>query len=129
MAHCDSMFIWADYKESKRKGSLVRTLSNIRSLEGFIEIDNPDNKSGVDTSHHEFPILYSNNPTYVYYNDPSIQKGIYSKEDFMFIIDPFQMDSLDKFTNEGLDLKGLFKSGGIFPDFAEITFLFPRFSL
>ncbi|MAE15140.1 MAG: hypothetical protein CL821_06070 [Crocinitomicaceae bacterium] len=129
MAHCDSMFIWADYLESKRKGSLVRSLSNIRSLEGYIEIDEPDNKSGVDTSHHEFPILHSNTPTYVYYDDPSIQKGIYKREDFMFIIEPFEMDSLDEFANEGLNLKGLFKSGGIFPDFTESLMIMPDYSL
>ena len=29
------------------------------------------------------------------------------------------MDSLDNFANEGLGLDGLFKSGGIFPDFEE----------
>ena len=29
------------------------------------------------------------------------------------------MDSLDNFANEGLGLNGLFKSGGIFPDFEE----------
>ena len=29
------------------------------------------------------------------------------------------MDSSDNFENEGLSLNGLFKSGGIFPDFEE----------
>ena len=129
MPHCDSMFIWADYKESKKKGQLVRSLSNIQSLEGYIQIDNADNKSGVDTSHHEFPILHSNTPTYVYYDDQSIQKGIYEREKFMFVIEPFEMDSLDEFANEGLNLNGLFKSGGIFPDFKESLIIMPDYSL
>ena len=37
----------------------------------------------------------------------------------MFIVEPFMMDSLDDFENAGLSLNGLFKSGGIFPDFEE----------
>ena len=32
----------------------------------------------------------------------------------MFVIDPFQMDSLDEFANESIDLDGEFISGGIF---------------
>ena len=45
------MFIWANYKESKRKGKLIRLQSKIETLEGNIQIDDPSNKSGLDTSH------------------------------------------------------------------------------
>lgn len=128
LPHCDSMFVWADYKESRKKGKLVRCLSSIHSLVGYIQIDQSDNKSGVDTSHHEYPILHSNNPTYVYYDDPTIQNGIYDREKFMFVIDPFEMDSLDEFANQGLNLNGLFKSGGIFPDFEESLIIMPDYS-
>tara|TARA_Y200000002_G_scaffold381838_1_gene396994 strand:+ start:4809 stop:9269 length:4461 start_codon:yes stop_codon:yes gene_type:complete len=128
LPHCDSMFVWADYKESRKKGKLVRCLSSIQSLVGYIQIDQSDNKSGVDTSHHEYPILHSNNPTYVYYDDPTIQNGIYDREKFMFVIDPFEMDSLDEFANQGLNLNGLFKSGGIFPDFEESLIIMPDYS-
>ena len=68
------MFIWANYKESKRKGKLIRLLSKIENLEGYIKIDNSSNKSGIDTSYHEFPTFKSNTKTYIYYDDPSIQK-------------------------------------------------------
>ena len=54
------MFIWANYKESKRKGKLIRLLSKIENLEGYIKIDNSSNKSGLDTSYHEFPTFKSN---------------------------------------------------------------------
>ena len=128
LPHCDSMFVWADYKESRKKGKLVRCLSSIQSLVGYIQIDQSNNKSGVDTSHHEYPILHSNNPTYVYYDDPMIQNGIYDREKFMFVIDPFEMDSLDEFANQGLNLNGLFKSGGIFPDFEESLIIMPDYS-
>ena len=117
LVHCDSMFIWADYKESKKEGQLVRSPSIIESLSGFILIDGAENKSGRDTSMHAFPKLHSNVDTYVYYDDPSIQNGIYSRDNFMFIIKPFTMDSLDKLPNESISLVGEFKSGGIFPDF------------
>lgn len=129
MPQCDSMFIWADYSESKKKGKLVRLVSSIKSLVGHVQIDDPSNKSGLDTSHHEFPVLFSNSKTYVYYDDPTIQKGLYKRENFMFVIDPFQMDSLDEFTNESIDLDGEFISGGIFPNFKESLIIMPDYSL
>ena len=46
----------------------------------------------------------------------------------MFVIDPFEMDSLDEFANQGLHLNGLFKSGGIFPDFEESLIIMPDYS-
>ena len=119
MTHCDSMLVWADYKEGKRKGQLVQSPSILESLEGFIQIDDSLNKSGVDTSKNDYPKFHSNSKSYVYYDDPSIQGGLYSRDTFMFIVEPFVMDSLDNFANEGLGLDGLFKSGGIFPDFEE----------
>ena len=57
-------------------------------------IDDPSNKSGLDTSHHEYPTLNSNTKSYVYYDDPSIQNGLYNRENFKFIVNPFLMDSL-----------------------------------
>ena len=119
MTQCDSMLIWADYKEGKRKGQLVQSPSILESLVGYIEIDDSLNKSGIDTSMHDYPKFFSNTKSFVYYDDPSIQGGLYSRDTFMFIIEPFMMDSLDNFENEGLSLNGLFKSGGIFPDFEE----------
>ena len=60
--------------------------SKIENLEGNIQIDNPSNKSGLDTSYHEFPTFKSNTKTYVYYDDPSIQNGLYNRENFKFIV-------------------------------------------
>ena len=126
---CDSMFIWANYKESNGKGKLIRLQSKIESLEGYIIIDDPSNKSGLDTSHHEYPTLNSNTKSYVYYDDPSIQNGLYNRENFKFILNPFLMDSLDNFTNHGIDLNGLLLTGGIFPDFENNLQIMPDYSL
>jgi hypothetical protein len=126
---CDSMFIWANYKESKRKGQLVRLQSKIETLEGYIQIDDPSNKSGIDTLFHEFPTFKSNSQAYIYYDDPSIQNGLYKRENFKFIVNPFLMDSLDNFTENGIDLNGQFLSGGIFPDFEESLLIMPDYSL
>jgi hypothetical protein len=126
---CDSMFIWANYKESNRKGKLVRLQSKIESLECRIIIDDSSNKSGLDTSHHEYPILYSNTKSYIYYDDPFIQNGIYNRDKFKFILNPFLMDSLDNFTNHGIDLNGLLVTGGIFPDFENNLQIMADYSL
>ncbi len=126
---CDSMFIWANYKESNRKGKLVRLQSKIVSLECRIIIDDPSNKSGLDTSHHGYPTLYSNTKSYIYYDDLSIQNGLYKRDNFKFIVNPFIMDSLDNFTNHGIDLNGLLTTGGIFPDFENNLQIMPDYSL
>ena len=52
------MLIWADYKEGKRKGQLVQSPSILESLVGYIEIDDSLNKSGVDTSMHDYPKFF-----------------------------------------------------------------------
>ena len=129
LTKCDSMLIWANHKESKKPGQLRWVPSYIESISGFIQIDGPNNKSGRDTSMHPFPKLHVNVDSYVYYDDPSIQNGIYSRDDFMFVINPFVMDSLDKFTNDGLSLGGTFKSGGIFPDFMDSLSIQKDYSL
>ena len=124
---CDSMLLWPFYKE--KEGSFVQSLSIIEEIHGEILIDAPDNKCGLDTNKHDYPILKSINKTYVYYDDESIFEGLYSRDSFMFVLDTFSMDSLDNFTNEGLHFEGTFLSAGIFPEFREALTLQEDYSL
>ena len=50
---------------------------------------------------------------------PSIQNGKYQRKNFYFQLDPFTIDSLDNFSNEGLTFKGKMETAGIFPTFKE----------
>ncbi len=125
---CDSMRLRA-INQKARGSNQVRLLSTIENIKGDILIDLPTNKCGLDTSSHDYPHLSTTEKSYVYYDKPSIQGGLYKRDSFMFIIEPFDMDSLDDFSNSGISFPGLFKSAGIFPDFQESLTLQEDYSL
>lgn len=113
---------WSRFFVKTAKGSedpFTRLQSQIVGVRGYIDIDHPKNKSGRDTTKHEYPKLVCSKKTHVYYDHKKIHGGAYKKEDFYFEVEPFEMDSLDNFTNEGLALDGTFVSSGIFPRFKE----------
>jgi hypothetical protein len=106
----------------------VRVKTVIEKINGSLEIDNPANKSGRK-AFPSYPIFNSFKDSYAYYDKKSIQNGKYPKDKFYFHLDPFTIDSLDNFTNEGLNFKGEMVSGGIFPTFKETLKLQPDYSL
>ena len=128
LIQCDSMRLRAINDRSSGPNQ-IRLLSTIENIKGEISIDLPDNKCGLDTSSNDFPKLSTFEKSYVFYDKPTIQGGVYERDSFMFVIEPFQMDSLDNFSNKGIQFPGLFKSGGIFPDFQEDLTLQEDYSL
>ncbi len=131
LMECDSMRIRPRRQESTKEGEPFpkRCLSKIEGVRGTIEIDDPKNKSGLDTSFHAFPILKCSKETYVFYDDPRILRGAYPRSTFKFVLEPFEMDSLNGFSNSGIGFKGEFFSAGIFPDMKETLRLQPDYSL
>jgi hypothetical protein len=107
---------------------LVKVKTVIEKINGSLEIDNPANKSGRK-SFPNYPIFNSFKDSYAYYDKKSIQNGKYPKDKFYFHLEPFTIDSLDNFTNAGLNFKGEMVSGGIFPTFKETLKLQPDYSL
>ena len=101
--------------------------STVSQLSGFLEIDAPDNKSGKETL-TEFPRLTSNTNSYVYYDHPFTQDGAYERELFYFLLDPFEIDSVNQLTRDNITFSGIFHSG-IFPDIEEQLVVRPDFSL
>ncbi len=128
LIECDSMRLRA-LNEDRSGPAQIRVLSTIEGVRGEVQLDAADNKSGYDTTHHDFPILNCSKKTYVFYDRNSIQKGAYKRKNFKFIIEPFTMDSLDNFTNEGIAFDGEFISAGIFPTFDETLRLQKDYSL
>jgi hypothetical protein len=115
LVECDSMRIRV-WPFAEQKGQ-VRLTSVIEDIAGVIQIDDPSNKSGSNKKFHDFPKLKMTKETYVYYD--KIYRGVYNRNDFKFIIKPFEMDSLDNFDRDFLAFDGTLKSAGIFPDFNE----------
>lgn len=116
--------------EGDGRGGLVRVKNVLEQVSGTLEIDAPSNKSGLQQKDYPaFPKFNSSKESYVFYDKRSIQRGVYDREKFYYRSDPFQIDSLDNFTNEGLHFPGTLVSAGIFPDIKETLRLQPDYAL
>ena len=99
---------------------LVDVKNVLQNINGELLIDKPNNKSGK-TSYTEYPIFRSGKESYVYYDRKSIFGGVYDRDRFFIELEPFEIDSLDNTSTQGLFFNGVFSSAGIFPDlFQEI---------
>ncbi|MFO7924306.1 MAG: hypothetical protein R6U58_11495 [Bacteroidales bacterium] len=130
LQHVDSISLraWLDGTEREDQERLAEVRNLIRNVTGELYIDEPDNKSGR-IYNQEFPKFRSNDNSYVFYEKPHIQEGVYKSENFYFELEPFFMDSLNTFRNEDLRFEGKLVSAGIFPDIEEMLTLQDDFSL
>ena len=109
---------------------LTRVKTVIEAVTGEIVIDHPSNKSGLRKENFpEFPIFKSYNDSYVYYDQPSVYDGVYKRDNFSFHILPFEIDSIENYTSNGLWFAGTFESGGIFPVFKDTLKIQKDYSL
>jgi hypothetical protein len=117
-----------DYQTGQKK--LTKVKSVLEHISGDLIVDFSGNKSGLNKiKYPEYPIFNSQKDSYVYYDKPSIQEGVYKREEFFFHLDPFIIDSLDNFSARGVKFGGEFVSAGIFHDFRDSLSLMPDFSL
>ena len=93
---------------------LERIENAMEDMTGQLLIDDPGNKSGL-ADFPQYPSFSSRGNAYIYFDDPSIQNGVYHREDFYFQLDTFTIDSLDNFRPEAIAPKGTFISAGILP--------------
>ncbi|MBK8532389.1 MAG: hypothetical protein IPL64_10890 [Flavobacteriales bacterium] len=141
LLNVDSVGFMADSFEKNEQGvfTLVKVKNVLEQVTGTLEIDAPSNKSGIQEvkgpngkmqgKYPEFPKFNSSKESYVFYDKSSIQRGVYNRDKFYYRSDPFQIDSLDNFTNAGLAFTGTLVSGGIFPDIKEPIGLQPDYAL
>ncbi len=99
--------------------ALRRVKNVIEGIGGTLQIDNPYNKSGLQTEFTQYPILTSDHESFVYYDNSAIQDGVYERDRVFFELEPFVLDSLDNFATEQVAFDGRFVSGGIFPELTE----------
>jgi hypothetical protein len=110
------------------KKPLIKVKTVIENIIGDLLIDHPYNKSGVK-SLAQYPIFNSVKNSYSFYQKGSILNNVYNRSNFYFQLNPYVVDSLDNFSNEGLVFKGNFVSAGIFPDLREDLRLQEDYSL
>lgn len=108
--------------------STVPVKTAIHDVVGELQIDGPDNKSGLK-SIGRMPVFDSKQHSFTYYENKAIGNGAYKKSEFFFKIDPFIIDSLDVFPTENLLLDGVLTSAGIFPDIRDKLRVMPDYSL
>lgn len=92
LTHVDSTGMYLTDKMTKKRGERVNSL--IRDVTGDIVIDKPDNKSGKKTN-PDFPVFHSTKDSYVYFDDPEIQKGVYKRDSFYFVIRPYTLRNIN----------------------------------
>ncbi|MGZ3930565.1 MAG: hypothetical protein ACXVPQ_05440 [Bacteroidia bacterium] len=130
MKTIDSIRIFVEAFEPDVNGEIpfkkVKTV--IENANGELRIDAPKNHSGWGKS-PTFPSFQSFKESYSFYDKRTIFKGVYNRDKFYFKLDPFTIDSLDNFRNEGLVFDGEFSSAGIFPKFREKLTLQKDYSL
>ena len=106
-------------RDKKKKGeggkaASMKLTTRGKQSSGRLYLNRPDNKSGRRKL-GKFPSFDSQSGAYVYFNDPAIQGGVYDTTVY-FEVPPFRLDSLNGSAKAPVGLKGVFHSGGIFPD-------------
>jgi hypothetical protein len=96
----------------------VAVLSRIEHLRGVLLIDAPANKSGREDI-EMFPSFNSEGPSYVFYDDASIQGGAYERDSFFFELKPFNLNSLDNYVKGDIRFEGKLQSSEIMPEIEE----------
>jgi hypothetical protein len=106
----------------------IPMFSSIRGIKGELFVDDITNRSGQNAKITDFPKVKVTKPTYVFYNMPQLYRGAYDSTRFYYTVDPFDMDSLDNFSEKFFRLKGELTSAGIFPKIREDLKIMPDYS-
>lgn len=116
MEKIDSLQMSINTGESNQYGEpiLIGIDNAIESMTGELLIDEPNNKSGLER-YPQYPTFSSQDKSYIYFDSPDIQDGVYKRENFYFQLEAFTIDSLDNFRPEAIKPYGTFTSAGILP--------------
>ena len=130
MATIDSMrFKVPSFKpDANGNRRLVDVKNVLQNINGELLIDKPNNKSGR-ISYTEYPIFRSGKESFVYYDRKEIFDSVYNRDKFYVTLEPFEIDSLDIASTQGLKFAGTLTSAGIFPDMDEDIMVQEDYSL
>ena len=116
MPQVDRMEFYVPDFDNPDYEQLVRT--PLAGLVGSLEVDKPDNHSGLKKN-KQYPIFNSRENCYVYYDRKAIQGGQYKRTSFYYTIRPFSLPQLADFKVDSLEFGGALTSAGIFPELNE----------
>ena len=107
-------------RDEHGRGRLKKVKNVLENVTGTLEVDAATNKNGLQQEKYpEYPRFNSTQESFVFYDRGTIQNGAYKRDKFYYKSDPFLLDSLDNFSNDGLQFDGTLMSAGIFPDIRE----------
>lgn len=97
-----------------------RVRNELENVEGVLRVDVPINRSGrLSELYPEYPVLVTEAPSYVYWDDERIEGGAYERDRFRFVVEPFTLDSLDALGRQELVFDGTLESGDLLPPLSE----------
>ena len=109
-------------EEKDARGRPKRKLvkNRLEYVQGVLRVDVPINRSGrLSEAYPQYPVLVTDEPSYVYWNDEQIENGAYEKDRFRFVVEPFTLDSLDALGRQELVFTGTLESGDLLPPLQE----------
>jgi len=128
----DSLIMYVEDKSGPRNMygdyRLQRVRSQIEDLSGTLYVDVPGNKSGM-TDYPDYSMFEARKGGKVYYDQPYVLNGVYTRDRFFYAVNQFTIKNLDNFVIDSMKFSGALVSGGIFPDIAEPLTVQPDFSL
>ncbi len=100
------------------KRKLVK--NRLEYVQGVLRVDVPINRSGrLSEAYPQYPVLVTDEPSYVHWDDVAIENGAYERERFRFVVEPFTLDSLDALGRRELVFAGTLESGDLLPPLQE----------
>lgn len=91
--------------------------NSLQDISGQLAIDRPFNRSGKDADlYPSYPEFTSKETSYVYYDRPNLFDGAYTRDQFYYAVEPFQLSGLDDLTASNFKLEGTLVSAGIVED-------------
>jgi hypothetical protein len=113
--------------EDEGKDVKLGISNQLRETAGVLYINKPNNKS-ARRMYPEYPIFKADVGAVVYFDGPEILDGVYDKSIY-FTIPAFELDSASSSDPNVIRFKGVFTSGGIFPEFEDELVIMPDNSL
>ena len=97
-----------------------RVRNELENIVGVLRVDVPINRSGrLSELYPEYPVLVTEAPSYVHWDDERIEGGAYERDRFRFVVEPFSLDSLDALGCQELVFDGTLESGDLLPPLEE----------
>ncbi len=112
--------MYGDYPLRQVKGRL-------EELSGILYVDVPGNKSGM-TDYPDYPIFEARKGGKVFYDQPYVLGGVYTRDRFYYAVNKFRVVNLDNFVLDSMKFTGALVSGNIFPDIEEPLKVQPDYS-